>query len=363
MRPINPYNNAGSIQLKFSFQGTRYSFHPIPRGTYDNPRDLATARAIGTQIQNDILAGCFDPTLARYRLSPRPPKRAPEVSLLALWDSWVSSLALAPATQAADYDLVRAMIVKAAPRPHETAWFTQAPLAPSTYNKRLGYLKSCMAWATAQGLMPSNPYSPLRSRRGGSKPVKPFTSDEVQVILDAFGWLAPHYAPFVRFLFMTGVRTSEAIGLRWGHIDLSRNELTISESLPRDRTGNGYTKVRKGTKTGSIRTLGLPQALRDLLLDLKPPKPDPDSLVFLSPQGCPIDPGNFLRRFWCPVLRIANVPYRCPYTIRHTVLSHAIEQGTPITGVAYLAGHRDATMVLRHYGKMVNRPSLPSGLS
>lgn len=71
MRDIKPTNHNGSIQLKFSFGGKRYSFNPVPGGSYTSKRDLATANAIATRIQNDILAGCFDPTLDKYRLTPK----------------------------------------------------------------------------------------------------------------------------------------------------------------------------------------------------------------------------------------------------------------------------------------------------
>ena len=71
MRYINPFNNNGSIQLKFSYGAKRYSFNPIPSGDYYNKRDLLTAKAIAVKIQNDILAGYFDSTLDRYRLAPK----------------------------------------------------------------------------------------------------------------------------------------------------------------------------------------------------------------------------------------------------------------------------------------------------
>jgi integrase len=40
--------------------------------------------------------------------------------------------------------------------------------------------------------------------------------------------------------------------------------------------------------------------------------------------------------------------------------SRAIEQGIPITGIAYLMGHSDTTMVMKQYGHMINKPELPT---
>lgn len=333
---------------------------PIPGGQFTDKRDLATAKAIAVRIQNDILAGNFDPTLDRYRITPKPdsPPQAPK-GLLELWDSWVASLDLSDTTKADHYEMVRRMIVKANPRLDQTDWLASAPLAPSTYNKRLGYLRACCSWAVSKGHLAANPYANLKPRKASKPSPKPFTASEIAKILDGFDRLHPRYSGFVRFLLATGVRTGEAIGLTWSHIDFDQGTLTVCESLSIDRTGNGYQKVRKGTKTGSVRVLGLSNSLRSLLAPLKPLDAFPDSLVFTTPTGQPIDAGNFRSRQWKAVLESVGVPYRKPYNTRHTMISHCIDQHIPLTGIAYLAGHRDTRMVMETYGHLVNRPELP----
>lgn len=68
MREIKPIDNNGSIQLKFSVGGKRFSFNPIPSGSFTNKRDIEAAKVIAVRIQNDILAANFDTSLDRYRL-------------------------------------------------------------------------------------------------------------------------------------------------------------------------------------------------------------------------------------------------------------------------------------------------------
>lgn len=366
MRAIVPVNNNGSIQLKFSVKGKRYSLNPVPSGDYDNKRDMAIAQSVAVKIQNDILAGVFDPTLDRYRPNPSQEKKPLNslllkskgkiTQLLTVWDAWVETLDLSPATKADHYEMVRRMLLKANPTISEIEWFTTAQIAPSTFNKRLGYLKSCFRWAIAQNFVVCNPFEVVKSRKAAKPQIKPFTQNEMKAIITEFDCKYPHYVPFVTFLFMTGVRTGEAIGLQWNHINFVRSEIIICESLSKDRAGNGYRKVRKDTKTGSVRYLPMSSDLRALLEGLKPGKPD--ELVFKSAWGCVIDAGNF-RDDWQKVLTNLGIPYRKPYTARHTLLSHAIEQGIPITGVAYIAGHADTRMVMQTYGHMINRPPLP----
>lgn len=359
MRQINPCNNNGSIQLKFSFGGKRYSFNPIPGGDYSNKRDLANAKAIATKIQNDILAGYFDPTLNRYRIEPKDcPKDSPK-AFLDLWDRWVDSLNLPEATKANHYGVIRQMLVKASPTTSDTDWLVKAKLAPATFNKRLSYVKSCYQWALKHQLVAINPFEDIKSRKVIAQVVQPFTIKEIIAIVQGFDKLAPHYTSFVKFLFLTGARLSEAIGFRWSHVDFDRNEITIKESLSRDRVGNKYQRIRKETKNNTVRVLPMSHELRGLLLSIKPSEPDLDSLVFTTIGGCTIDPENFRSRYWVAVLKACQVSYRKPHTTRHTTLSMAIEQGTPLTGVAYMAGHTDTRMVIQTYGHMINRPKLP----
>lgn len=121
MREIIPINHNGSIQLKFSVSGKRYGFNPIPGGDFTNRRDIATAKAIATNIQNDILAGIFDPTLNRYRLTPKTDKTAPN-TLLQVWDLWVASLGLPEHTLANHYKWVRRMLTEASPGINDLEW-------------------------------------------------------------------------------------------------------------------------------------------------------------------------------------------------------------------------------------------------
>ncbi|MEO0455420.1 MAG: site-specific integrase [Cyanobacteria bacterium P01_A01_bin.114] len=357
MRPITPRDNNGSILLRFSVAGQRYSFCPVPGGSYTDELDLAKAQAVASQIRLDILAGHFDPTLACYRPSSAP-KPSPPKTLLEIWDAWVRTLGLSAATQADHYARVRRMLVKASPKPGQTTWLTAPGISASTFNKRLRMARRCMSWALGQGYVAINPYGDIKPRKMHKRPIQPFTQAEAQAIIASFARLYPHYAAFVAFLFLTGCRLSEAIGLQWKHVDLAQGTLDVSESLPHDRTGNGYKRVRKSTKTGSTRLLALSPELRSLLASAQPEQPQAEALVFQSPRGCAIASCNFWV-MWQKALQAADVPYRKIHTIRHTLLSMAIEQGLPVTAVAYIAGHKDSRMVLETYGHIINRPELP----
>jgi integrase len=289
-------------------------------------------------------------------LQSEPEKNPP---LLEIWDAWVADLDLPLATKADHYETLRRQILKASPQSSETSWLTCLEIAPATFNKKLGYLRACGDWAKSESLLGVNPWLKVKARRGSKEIIKPFSQDEAARIIAGFEKSYPAWVSFTKFLFLSGCRMSEAIGLQWKHVDFERGEICICESLAQRKDGNGYERERKSTKTGSIRFLKINAELAKLLTQVSPSQNSED-LIFLNPAGTShIDANNFRDR-WKKVLAAANIPYRRPHIIRHSFASHAIEQGCPLTGVAYLLGHSDTRMVATTYGHLINRPSLPN---
>lgn len=286
-----------------------------------------------------------------------PQKNPP---LLEIWDMWIETLDITPQAKANHYEMIRRLIVKAKPLSSDTAWFTGIEnLAPKTLNNRLTYLKKCGNWAMAEGLISLNPWLKVKPRKGTKEIIKPFSREEAAAIVAGFQKSYPAWVPFLKFLFLSGCRLSEAIGLCWRHVDFARQEICICESLPIAVLEGSYERRRKDTKSGSVRYLKINAGLAQLFEEVKPTAPRPDDLVFLNPTGTNyIDAHNFRAR-WRKVLVAAGIPYRRPHIIRHSFASHAIEQGCPLTGVAYLLGHADTRMVSTTYGHLINRPSLP----
>lgn len=367
---INPSKDRKAIRLQFTIEGARFSFSPLPGGKWENKRDRQLVAAIATKIENDILAGNFDPSLERYRhrlsaaQSPLQPKASPKVCWLELWDAWVVFLDLPISTAADHYACVRAMLVKAEnPSLENIEWLQVSVLAASTFNRRLSMLRSCLVWAIDEGLTKENSLKKIRSRvtteqeRQLSDDKKaPFSDLEIQKILNHVDLFYPTYAPFVRFLLFSGVRTGEAVGLIWENIDLEKRLIFIRQSVSRER--GGYKKIRKNPKTrDSVRTLKMSNRVFDVLSSVV--ISNNCDLIFKSPRGQIIDHGNFRTQCWKPALLALNIPYRKPYATRHTLLSQALESGLSVPQVAQIAGHRDGKMILQHYGHVINQPQLP----
>lgn len=364
-------NSNNRIRLRWSFDGKRYC---LALGLTHNSINLKVAQKVSNQIELDIASSNFDLSLVKYggsRITQAKAKKQFQF-LLDVWDQWVATLGLSTRTRNSHYKAIRRQIEQANPRLEDSAWYeANTKLCPRIFNNRLSYLKKCLDWAVAEKLTASNPYTKVKRRKVVKTTIKPFTAQEITAIIQAFRtdqycpkasvYTHSHYADYVESLFLTGCRPSELIGLQRKHIDFDRNEVVICTVLARGDRGetNGSNRIRKETKTGNIRYLTMTNRLRAILANRYNQLRSPDDLVFTSPKGNPIDDRMFLRRQWKVVLAGLGIEYRKPYTTRHTLASVAIEQGLPLTSVAYLLGHVDTTMVAKTYGHMINRPTLP----
>jgi len=382
VKEIQVRNNNGRCLIRFKYLDKAFN---ITQGSYDNRAERAAAEALAKRIYSDILLGEFDPTLNSYKpalgISREQAKKSMQEMLEAqkvvtgglkgLWEQFLGAQDLSPRQSNQHWKSVTALLKnygKPIPLDEISAfldWMRNRLSAP-TFNTYLSYLKRCCGWAVQRGIIGKNPFAGVKTKKNGSKPKpQPFTKKEIQAIISAFesSTYYSHYTDYVKFLFATGVRTSEAIGLRWKHINFDREEIEIYEVLARGDNGetSGSKRVRKGTKTENSRVLPCAGKLKEMLWARRQANLNakPDDLVFPSPTGLPIDDHNFRNRAWKTTLEQCGVEYRKPYTTRHTLISHMVAEGVPLAGAAYIAGHLDTTMVMRIYAHMIDRPELP----
>ena len=121
---------------------------------------------------------------------------------------------------------------------------------------------------------------------------------------------------YVKFLFFTGTRPSEVIGLQWKYVGDNvikfRQSVVVSE--------NGLV-LKGGLKTQRKRDFPITAEVRAILNDIKPETLNPEAFVFRSPKGRFIDQHNFSSRAWQTILEKCNIAYRKSYQCRHTFIS------------------------------------------
>jgi integrase len=162
---------------------------------------------------------------------------------------------------------------------------------------------------------------------------------------------------------LTGTRVSEQLGLLWQDVDFDRNVLTICRVQGRDGVLNERTKTEAGE-----REIPISSTLRKMLLEWRlicPRLSGELHRVFPGPGvprqwplprlggGGPILYSNFLKRYWRPAFKAAEIRYVTHHSARHSFVSTLQAQGVEVGLVAKLAGHQNPIVTIGHYTQAV----------
>jgi len=361
----------GRVRMRWRHEGKRYSLTFFP----NTKKGLHQAKKLALEIESDLFSDRFDATLCKYKgIEPPQPVESLTKSIVEQFEYWVKEYKQMDCDKNVDYYFLRRTLIKWGVFDEHTILrrLNQESFGAKTYNNRLGILKNFSKWLVKQGVWSIDPLEEV-SRKRVKKTIKPqrtpFAVEEITAILSAFSedtfcsktsrYAHSFYYPFVYFLFKTGVRPAEAIGLRVGSVDQVKKLIHIKEVLARTVKGtNASARVRKETKNGKERVLPLTEDLQDVIKPLLTNKHF-DDLVFQSFSGGPIDDRMFQRRVFKPVLKALGIADRDLYACRHTFGSRCIDQGITPVMTAFLMGNNPET-ALRNYTHQITLPtSLP----
>lgn len=350
--------NGGSLRLRLPrhiFKGQQKYLYLGLTDTKIN-RKLAEAKA--QQIQSDIFFERFDPTLERYKPPSYslPPKdeKIENVALNSLWEQYTQfkTKTLSPSSlkdfkKVANH--IKRLPTQSPDEAKKIANHLLDTLSLDAAKRMLTQLSACCDWAVDRELIGKNLFTGMtkRLRVKTNHSINPFTAQERDAIIKAFEEFPQHrhYAPFVKFLFLTGCRTSEAVGLQWQHLDLSLTYVTFQEVVVDGQRHNS-------TKTHKIRKFPINQSLKDLLVEIKPNSPHPQLPVFTDSLGNLVRPNNFLRRHWQPVVNSLPISYRPQYNTRHTFITLCLEAKVPVAQIAAWVGN-SPRVIWEHYAGLI----------
>jgi integrase len=317
-------------------------------------------------IQNDIGSGNYDPTVKKYKSESQIERD--RLTILELFQRFMDYKAKGVTPKTLEkykatlkyiehyFEDLKADQVGESQSEGFSAYLVKRDLSKDQCKRRLEELKACWTWAIERKLLKDmNPWiEPYRRVKVPPQQMpKPFSSEEIGAIVQAFRSDRAYccYADFVEFLFATGCRTGEAIGLQWKHLNDDCSVVWIGEILTRGK--------RRPVKSNKARSFGLTLNLQRLLLARRPADFDPEALVFTSPTGKCIDDINFRNRAWMTVLTRLEIDYRRPYNTRSSLVSHALELGMSPVSIAQLTGHDVKVLYERYAGAIASSPQLP----
>jgi len=225
-----------------------------------------------------------------------------------------------------------------------------------TSKRMLTQFRACCEWAKQQEMITQNPFEGMSDERRVTpkQEIDPFSRQEEDAILRAF--TGQHHENMIRFLFLSGCRTSEAIGLRWKDIAPDCQSFAIAGALV---YVNGK-RIRKCTKNRKVRTLKSNAPLESLLLSMS--RQDPTQPVFLSQGGIEVN-ARFLWEVWSRTVKPLALTgeiraYRPQYQTRHTAITRWLTAGVPVHEVARWAGNTP-TVIYNHYAGYLGAHQIP----
>jgi integrase len=305
--------------------------------TFEN---LAYGNRIATQINNDYRAGHLDRTFAKYR--PQTPNEWDYYDISQLWTKYCAYKANRWKAKTADYN-------------HRVIghWINQIPpdwrdsLAVRSYLLRsttpgmsarvLQSIETCIEWAIRVGLVESqrNPYrkmgSELKRKGGAVAKANALTAQEQEQLIQAF-YDSPtwhYYGQFVEFLFLTGCRPSEAVGLHWEQINADCSEIRFDRSVV--KIGTEY-QVNHLSKTNRSRKFPCNDRLTALLTDIK--AASISKMAIFQVNGQYLNYAVFYNRAWKTLAAKVLGRKSTPYSARDTFITRQVEKGKPIALIA-----------------------------
>ena len=136
-------------------------------------------------------------------------------------------------------------------------------------------------------------------------------------------WLAARNAALVTLLYGTGLRISEALGLR-------RGDVPLSETL---------TIIGKGRKERSVPVLAAVREAVDGYAKLCPFDPGKTGPLFVSRRGNPMSAREAQALMQHLRGRLGLPPSATPHALRHSFATHLLQNGGDLRAVQELLGH------------------------
>ncbi len=192
-----------------------------------------------------------------------------------------------------------------------------------------------------------NPFSHIKRPKRKQGGAKPFDIKTIKLLINSCDekW----FSNFLALSFFTGLRTGEAVALKWEDIDLNSQEIEVKRS-------RRYGKDVEPKTESSKRIVPIFDELLPYLYSQKEiTKNYKSSYVFLSRYGTPFNDGNRIRdHHWKRLLKKLGIPYQRLYDTRSSFATMMLSSGKfSINQIAQIMGHTNIEMLIYRYNKFI----------
>ena len=217
-------------------------------------------------------------------------------------------------------------------------------LAPRTIRYCHTVLSNAFKQAVKWRMLPGNPCDAVDLPQQAKSEMQAMSESEAAKFTEAVE-ASPWRVLFITLL-TTGLRPSEAAGLKWEDLDLAGARLTVRRTLTRRKGEWRYG----APKRGNGRTIDLPQGTVRLLAD----QPRRGELVFTSIDGEPAHMGHIAKSPFKDAVKRAGIKKSLRlYDLRHTHATLLLLAGVHPKIVSERLGHSSIQITLDTYSHVL----------
>ena len=199
-------------------------------------------------------------------------------------------------------------------------------ISDSTISGYRDVFNSFFGWLFAEGMIPKNPCANIGTIKQEKKVRKPFSSIEIQKMLDSCDTLRDK--AIIMFLLNTGCRISELCNVNIEDVDLTRRECIVYGKGRKERT-IFFDEVTAWVLSEHMKTISINGALFN-----------GKGTVRLHPGG--------VRKMLKSIESKSGVENVHPHRFRRTFATNVINHGMAIQDVAAILGHEKLDTTMRY---------------
>lgn len=241
-----------------------------------------------------------------------------------------------------------------------TAFFKKKNLSHANSKKIYIIMQSLFTRAVEQGFIKETPCrNVILPKDKEQKEKKPFLNEvQAKTLLD----MVKDYSPFniiIKLLLYTGMRSGEALGLRWQDIDFENKVIRIEHTLT-DVAGKHWLTTPK--TANSKRIIGMSEVLSNILLEHKEKQEEQvkklgkmftyPEMIFTSATGNYLDRSGLNQKFR-RFVKDTDFDFLTLHGLRHCNATLLINNGIDIKLVSEHLGHSDINVTANVYADVL----------
>lgn len=225
---------------------------------------------------------------------------------------------------------------------------TGKPFAAWTIRGVLVVLGRVLGSAVCNGTIAANPVRRLEKGERPRVERREFPSLDLEAIGRLIAKSPARYRTLIAVSVLTGIRQSEALGMRWQDIDVKAGVIRVGCQL--DRRGN----LVEPKTAAARREVPIPPSLGHMLGEHRQKAfarglAKPADFVFASESGGPMHHRNIVRRGLDKAIEGAGLPHLSWHDLRHVAASALIAQGVSVAYLSRVLGHASPAITLNTY--------------